>query len=122
MMVNNLLFELKIPSDDGMGLATFLEMAQPQQKSKEAVLEGITALMALGILFYFFLPGFRSFINMILLALAVIGLIAFMVWSCFKLMKDDPPPAFNAIYSEPRYSEKPLIEEKAGRVRLVSAE
>jgi hypothetical protein len=105
-----------------MGLATFLEMAQPQRKSKEAVLEGITALMALGILFYFFSPVFRSFINMILLALTVVGLIAFMVWSCFKLMKHEPPPVFNAIYSESRYAEKPLsylpplIEKKADDV------
>jgi hypothetical protein len=91
-----------------MGLATFREMAQPQRRSKEAALEGITALTTLGILFYFFSPGFRSLINTGLLALAGIGLIALVIWLFFKLrmMKDEPPPAFKAIYPEPDHAKK----------------
>jgi hypothetical protein len=86
-------------------------MAQQPRRSKEAVLECLTALIALGVLLYFFSPGFRSFINTFVLVLTILVLVAILIfaiaWVYFTVTKEEPPPAFEATYHESGHGKKP---------------
>ena len=98
-------------------------MAQQPPRSKESALECVTALVALGILIYFFSPGFRSFINTFVVVVAVIILsviaIFAIAWIYFTVTKEEPSSAGERSRLESANGKKsgegaPLAKEKAG--------
>ena len=81
-----------------------------RRKSKEAaIVESITGLMGVGLLFYLVSPGLRLGIQILLLVIVIIALIALMIWFFYKLMKDgSSSAAFHTIYSENKNTKNSL--------------
>ena len=96
-----------------------------QRKSKEAaIIESVTGLIGIGLLFYFISPSFRAEIQILLLLVVIIFLIGLAVWLFGKMIKAEPSAAFKAIYSKtgnvnPSSCDSPRVEAEAKNARPV---
>lgn len=70
-----------------------------RRKSKETViLEAMTSLAGLGLLFWFISPGFRFGIQILLVALLTLSLTALALWFGYRAFKPTTPlPSFEAV-------------------------
>jgi HJR/Mrr/RecB family endonuclease len=87
-----------------------------RRKSKEAaIVETVTSLAGVGLLFWFISPGFRFGLQIFLVALFTVALIILAVWLACKAFKPTTPlPSFEATERkcEPYYQTAPSILTK----------
>lgn len=92
-----------------------------RRKSKEAaIFESVTSLAALGLLFWFLSPAFRSIVQFLLLLAAIVALLALAVWLLVKLINredhsadfqsstNNPYPIYEAI---PKQNPEVIVKE-----------
>jgi HJR/Mrr/RecB family endonuclease len=88
----------------------FKGMARRQKSKDAAFFESVTGLAAIVLFLWFFSPGFRSGMQILLLVVVIVGLIALAVWLLNKIIikREQPSATFKTLAHIPNQTEEPI--------------